>query len=453
MSKTPSAALYVRGKYQLARCDAGSVATGRRLTEHEVREAYGAGVLPEIDERLSAVLIARDGVIEGALRRQREELGVTQDQLANAANVNRSIVEDAEADADRIEFRQLEQLAFVLGLDPARLSVDERAGADPELGVRLRVLETERQGAPAGARLSARTVLRFSEAASIIRSQGHLQRWLSKPREASDFEPSSNYGPPAWGAGYELAEFTRKRLGLGLQPVHSMRDLVEGRLGIPVIQAELPKAIAGATIASNGQRGIVLNVEGANSNVWIRRATLAHELAHILFDPDERLSTVRVDSYDEVARNAEHGGQSPDSVEQRANAFAVEFLAPREAVKELVPSPAQVHTARIEKVMSIFGIGKAAARFHVGNAWWRQAELPPESAIRAEPTHEQQAAEDFTLDFFQPKVTPAQRRGRFATLTAEAVDAGLITTDTAAQYLASSEDELSDALPFLREFA
>ena len=242
-------------------------------------------------------------------------------------------------------------------------------------------------------------------------------------------------------------------MGIGLQPIDSMRDLVEGRLGIPIIQVGLPKAIAGATIASNGQRGIVLNVEGANSNVWIRRATLAHELAHILFDPEERLSNVRVDSYDDVARNEEHGIQSPDSVEQRANAFAVEFLAPRKAVLDFVPSPSQVRAESIEKVMSVFGIGRAAARFHVGNAWWRQAELPPESAIRAEPTHEQQASENFTLDFFQPKVTPAQRRGRFAILTAEAFDAGLITADTAAQHLACSEEEFSTALPFLRDFA
>ena len=144
---------------------------------------------------------------------------------------------------------------------------------------------------------------------------------------------------------------------------------------------------------------------------------MAHELAHILFDPEEQLSNVRVDSYDETARNAEHGAPSPDSVEQRANAFAVAFLAPREAVKKIVPSPAQVSATNIEQVMSSFGIGRAAARFHVGNAWWGQAELPRESDIAAEPTDEQVSAENFTLDYFQPQSAPEQRRGRFAVLT------------------------------------
>ena len=443
----PSEPLFVRGQYQIARYEPESPATGRRLTEHEVRETYGDEVVHEIDEYLAAVLLKREGVIEAALRGRREALGVTHDQFARAARVRPKLIDLAETDADQVELRELERLAFALGLDPAKLSVDEHAGADSDLGFRLRVLETDRQAA--GAALSARTVLRFTEAASIIRSQLQLQRWLDQPAEAIQFKPSRDYGPPAWRAGYELAEFARESLGLGLTPISSMRALVERRLGIPVIQVALPKAIAGATISSNGQRGIVLNTEGANSNVWIRRATLAHELGHILFDPEKHLSSVRVDSYSEMERNAEHGKQSLDSVEQRANAFAIEFLAPREAVLRLVPSPARVSAESIANVMETFGLGRAAARYHVGNAWWGQAVLPYENSIHADPTDEQQAAEDFVLDYFPLRDTPEQRRGRFALLAVEAVQAGLITTDTAAQYLLCSDAEFREALPSL----
>ena len=228
-----------------------------------------------------------------------------------------------------------------------------------------------------------------------------------------------------------------------------MRELVEDRLGIPVIQMDLPRGIAGATISSGGQRGIVLNIRGPNQNVWIRRTTLAHELAHILFDPEVNFSKVRVDSYEQLKRNTEDTNSSHDVVEQRANAFAVEFLVPREAVRGLVPDVAQVSAEAIAEVMTTFGIGRAAARFHVGNTWWRQAELPPESSIHATPEAEQRAAEDFTLDYFPIAATPDRRRGRFALLTAEAVDAGLITADTAAQYLACAETEFKDGLPHL----
>ena len=296
----PSAELFVRGKYQLARYLPGSAATGRRLTKHEVLASYGPKVLDEIDERVSAVLLKSSTAIEQAFRSRRDELGVTRQQLASAANTDRQMVEDSETDPDRLTLRDLEHLAFVLGLDPAQLSVDEKAGADENLGVRLRVLERG-EAAPRGARLTPRTVLRFSEAASIILAQSRLQDWLEEPGEAKRFEPSADYGPPAWRTGYELAGQVREHLGIGLGPIRSMRDLVENRLGIPIIQVGLlPEQIAGATISASGHRGIVLNTRGANTNVWIRRTTLAHELAHILFDPEPQLSSVRVDSYEQL---------------------------------------------------------------------------------------------------------------------------------------------------------
>ena len=440
---------FVRGKYQLARCEPGSPATGRRLTEHEVRAAYGDGIFAELDAEPAAVLLASEGAIERAIATRRDELGVSREAVARAAGVSRDVIARSETDAHSLALRDIEQVAFTLGLDPMRLGIDERAGADPELGMRLRVLETDSE-AVAGVRLTPRAALCFAEAASIITTQLRLQEWLATSEEASKFEPSSDYGPPAWNAGYVLAAVARRQLGLGQRPIESMRDLVEGRLGIPVLQVKLPRAIAGATVSAHGRRGIVLNNAGPNTNVWVRRATLAHEIGHILFDPEDRLSPVRVDHYDQLDRNAE-GEQFPDDVEQRANAFAIEFLAPRDAVKRLAPDVADVRAAHIASVMSTFGIGRAAARYHVANAWWGQALPPPESTISAKPTDEQRAAENFALDYFPIQNVPDQRRGRFAVFAAEAVDAGLITPDTAAQYLRCTEASVVGALGALLE--
>ena len=443
----PSPELFVRGKFEMARYEPGSAATGRRLTLHEVLEAYGEKVLPEIDEHLSAVLLRRVDAIENALRTQRTELGVTREQLASAANVSPGVVKEAETFPDGVAIRDLEHMAFVLGLDPARISSHERAGADPDLAVRLGALARP-ESISGETRLSPRTVLRFSEAASIIVEQSRLQDWLGKPQEADRFEPSPNYVPPVWRQGYELAAHAREQLGLGLEPIRSMRELAQDRLGIPIIQVELPPNIAGATVSVSGRRGILLNTSGPNTNVWIRRTTLAHELAHLLFDPDERLKSVQVDGYEEMQRNAEETGGPQDDIKQRANAFAVEFLAPRESVRQL-SDVAAVTALTIQTVMSRFGIGRTAARNHVGNAWHGQAELPPESSIRAVPTDADRAAESFTQDFFPIEGTTGRRRGRFAVLVAEAVEAGLITADTAAQHLACSEREFEKALPYL----
>ncbi len=148
--------------------------------------------------------------------------------------------------------------------------------------------------------------------------------------------------------------------------------LVEERLGIPVVQAPLPgnTEIAGATVAAADDRegevrGIVFNTLGANENVWVRRTTLAHELGHLLFDPPERLENLRVDSYAE-GRTDPQGGEAADFVEQRANAFAVAFLAPDDAVRETAPAP--LTTASVAKTMRTFGIGKVAAGHRICNS-------------------------------------------------------------------------------------
>ena len=178
--------------------------------------------------------------------------------------------------------------------------------------------------------------------------------------------------------------------------------------------------------------------------------TLAHELGHLLYDPEAQLQRVRVDHYDQLTRDAQDS-QFSDPIEQRANAFAVEFLAPMNAIRRLTDDVAELSAADIAKVMSTFGIGPGAARYHAWNAWWQQAPLPSEGAIKARPTYEQRAAEDLTLDYFPIQSVSGPRRGRFAVLIAEAVDAGLITTDTAAQNLGCTEAEVTAALQFILE--
>ena len=271
----------------------------------------------------------------------------------------------------------------------------------------------------------------------------------------SDFNPSSDYGGsgnPAWRKGYILAEQARERLGLGSKPVFPMRSLVEDTLGIPVIQAQLPNAIAGATVAvtdENGleYRGIVLNTLGQNENVWIRRATLAHEIAHLLYDPEDRLDRIRVDTYDMNDVNPEGG--STDYVEQRANAFAIAFLAPLDAVRRMTPTP--VSGESISEVMGHFGLSLTSARFHVSNAQFRQYDMPSTNDIpKTWPGDDWKAGEDFTADYFPISDTPMQRRGQFAGLVAAGYEYGLIGEQTASAYLHCDVENFLDKLEAIR---
>ncbi len=264
--------------------------------------------------------------------------------VARETGLDECVVKQADHPSADNRITELERIGFVLGLDELQMGYRPTGDADADLAVRLKTL---RPPQPAGApRLSPSAVLAFAHAASVIRVQYRLQRWLGIEGVSRQFEPTDDYGResfPAYRVGYQLAEHARDRLELGDRPIDSMRDLVETRLGIPVVQARLPESIAGATIAVNDAgdeaRGIVLNTVGANENVWVRRATLAHELGHLLFDPIQRLERVRVDTYQ--SNDIDPQGSTTDYVEQRANAFAISFLAPMDAVRDVAPIPVQ----------------------------------------------------------------------------------------------------------------
>ena len=194
-------------------------------------------------------------------------------------------------------------------------------------------------------------------------------------------------------------------------------------------------------------RGVVLNTVGENENVWIRRATLAHELGHLLYDPDRRLANVRVDSYHDSQKDPETEVTRTDFVEQRANAFAIAFLAPNRAVRRFAPTP--VSEESVSNVMQTFGISHTAARYHISNSHYPQFAVPPR-VFDSTPSDEQKAAENFAVDYFPLSGTPEQRRGRFSGLVTACYERGLISEDTAALYLRCSAQDFQDSLELLR---
>ncbi len=446
---------FVRSESGLAVYDDSRNPTGHRLTAWEAYTTFGLDVIEEALEYSSAILKVTPTATSDALRTRREALGLHHSSVRRAAKVSDQEVETAETPAAyRVPVQSLERIAFALGLDERFIAFKENPGGDTNLAYRLRTLQWEpTSGEPS---LSAGTALLFAEAASIIRTQYRLQDWLGIPSESARFSPDGNYGSPqspAWRIGYSLAESARSILGLGRRPIGSMRQLTEERLGIPVVQARLPNHIAGATVMTaddegGAVRGVVLNTVGENENVWIRRSTLAHELGHLLFDPDMQLQNLRVDSYEDSQDDPEHG-DTVDYVEQRANAFAIAFLAPNDAVRKVAPTP--VTEEGVATVMHKFGVSHTAARYHINNCHYRQYDVPI-SVVETRPSDEQRAAENFAADYFPLHDTPIQRRGRFAGLVAAAYREGLISADTGAMYLSCEIDEFRKNADIVKSF-
>ncbi len=437
---------FVRSEGGLAEYKESRNPTGRRLTAWEAYTTFGLDVIEEALEYSSAILKDTATATSDALRERRKELGLFHRSVRGAAKVSEWDIETAESTAHKVPIQNLERIAFVLGLDERHLAFKRDSGGDANLAYRLRTLQREPTSHTDP--ISAGTALLFAEAASIIRVQHRLQSWLGLPAERYEIYPVDDYGSPqspAWRIGYNLAESARATLGLGRAPIESLRDLAEKRLGIPVIQARLPDHIAGATVMTADEeggeaRGVVLNTIGENENVWIRRSTLAHELGHLLFDPDDRLENLRVDSYQDNQSDPELG-DAVDYVEQRANAFAIAFLAPNDAVQKIAPTP--VTEEGVANVMNTFGISHTAARHHINNCHYRQFDVP-HGIVETRPSDEQTAAENFTTDYFPLQDTPMQRRGRFAGLVATAYLENLISGHTGALYLNCAVDDFHE---------
>ena len=445
---------FVRSLGQLAPCKPDRHPTGHVLTAWEAFDAFGIEVLEEAAEYGAAILKRSRRSAGQALKQRRERLSLSRANIARAASVTEPDVAAAESSELGTKMEALNRIALVLGMDERLLAFPTHDPGD-ELAVRLRTLQSEECGHTKP--VLPGTALLFAEAASIIRIQHRLQGWQRiAGEEAPRFKPDKFYGSPetpAWKVGYRLAEKARNILKLGQEPIRSMRELVEIRLGIPVVQAPLPgnTEIAGATVVTtsgdgNEVRGIILNTEGANKNVWVRRATLAHELGHLLYDPDDKIENLRIDSYEEGETDPQ-SRNGMDFVEQRANAFAIAFLAPNDAVREIASLPLSAET--VAETMRTFGIGQIAARYHIYNCHHQTYEVPDAGTAEETPSDEQMALENFTIDYFPFSGTSDQRRGRFAYLVGKCYKIGFLSEYTAAMYLQCTVAELAEKLDSL----
>lgn len=438
--------MFVRSQIQIARDNPR--ATGMRMVATEALQRFGWPVLRELAIRDAVPIVSQPGEPARSMAQRRSLLGSEGQSVARAANLSVEDLSAFEAGLKQIPIRQIERIGQVLAFELD--GKHEEIKSQNKVAVRLREFADSLEKIT----LSPALVLRLSEAAWIIgkqtKLQAHFQSEVGAHLSQMGFVPTPEYGPPPYRWGYKLAHKTRQLLGLTqTEPIPSLRLLVEERLQIPVIQADLPTQFAGATVSNGTTRGVVLNLQGCNENPWIRRNTLAHEIGHLLWDPEDRLNTLRVDTFSDLELVRD---ESKDPVEARANAFAAELLAPQKAVLQLCDGATSDEDA-IVRVCEIFGIGPSAARYQIQNARKDGIELSM-PLFPISPSDEWKSAENFVTDQFPPAPgVPIHRRGRFAYWVTRAAKERLISLDTVGSFLGleipPTEDQLDAILALL----
>ncbi len=158
------------------------------------------------------------------------------------------------------------------------------------------------------------------------RSIAAVDAVLERRYKRAVFEPVA-VGAVAYAQGYELAQHVRQVLGIPVEPLGSVSQLVEDEFGVPVLAGELhaPNLLA-LTAKERDTHLAAVIVNGTRQTS--RRVDIAHELAHVLFDVPEK----DIDYWIDLENDYE---AESSKTEQRAKAFAAEFLIPRKGLVEM----------------------------------------------------------------------------------------------------------------------
>ncbi len=318
------------------------------------------------------------------------------DELARRAGLRRERVE-AIRRGDSYTADEYEQLCRALAVDPSAMyrAEETRPARSP---ARFRAAMGVRRPPGADLRLLALAV----EQGRVL---GHLMALLDRPVELSghrQVRAPRGKGPP-WREGYDLGEAARARLHPEQGPLWDVEGLLRG-LGVHVARVPFstPEIDAASVWQPEAVPVILLNKRSRRyGNPGAVRATLAHELCHLLHDAGEHDLTTQ------VSWGGRRAGSFQDAVEVRARAFAPAFLAPRGEVKAWFGGqPRALNSddrAKVESLARYWGLSFEGAVWHAKNCGVIEADVA--EALAATPGPRRVDLEGFTVE--APSMRPA----------------------------------------------
>jgi hypothetical protein len=357
-----SSVSFVRTQFQLAIALPRS--TGYRLTALDALEQYGWTTLSGLAYYTSVPLVEHHGEPFISFRKRADDLGLDLKKLQHDSGWSDD--ETAAFGSNRqVGFRLIDRLAIELGIrqeDIGKTILD----TDSDLGARLRSLKSEGKYTltedvtvkiSSAARLAAdhyALVRRYSDDIWSTMADDH-SKLISRLAEAKS-RLTAQMAP--WEQGFLLAHEFRDVLGCPAdEPIRRISTLIEDRLEVLLLCAEIDARVTGIAIEHAGGRAIFINSGPYAVDIFIKRIALVHELCHVLVDSSEEFASVRVDQDrifdDDIAQI--------DRVEARVNAFAVELLAPQKVLCDGFEEEGRNYSS-IPRMAARFGVSRGVVR-------------------------------------------------------------------------------------------
>ncbi|WP_328708544.1 XRE family transcriptional regulator [Microbispora hainanensis] len=234
------------------------------------------------------------------VREARLAMRLSQEQLAQRTDLDRTMISKIEAGSRRLDALELSRLARALGMP-----IGHFLNAPPAvMSHRTPLAEDTATGATQASYRIDSALAAWIREIRMLMSLGTLH-----PKPLRRY-PAEIDGP---AAAVEAANWLRDDLGLGIAAIQSLADLCE-RCGQYVLVTDLPGDGASAVDGD-----IAAAVVSLNGDPGRRRSTAAHELGHLIIG-DEYSTDIGVNA-------------SRTEREALIDAFAAELLLPAEAVR------------------------------------------------------------------------------------------------------------------------
>jgi Zn-dependent peptidase ImmA (M78 family)/DNA-binding XRE family transcriptional regulator len=361
----------------------------------------------------------------------RERSGYSQDDVAAALGVSRVMVSYWETGKKRPTEAQLELLSRLFGLELGELlgAVPRRRKPDVASMMFRAVTKAASPQARTGIEQFIAFLDSYAELSSLtgIPIQGMRQSPFVSRRDFNTAEDARR-----------KAEEVRSHLRLALSPIPDL-DAVCDMLGIAVVRLplgeDLEVAPSGVFFAHPTVGfSIVVNLQMTPGR---RRFTLAHELAHALFDSDEAPFVV--------------SGIGRDARERFADAFAGELLMPSEAIRRLIEDEGigrritdvedVVHIQRYFKVSYATALVRLRQARLIG-----EAEFEEFRQVRPVLLAEQLGYDSETEEYFQDpdRWRLGRYPPRFLRMLRSALRTGKLSVPTAASITELTHDEIEE---------
>lgn len=271
------------------------------------------------------------------LKQARKDAGLTQREVAEELDLSRSSISQLEQGNRAVSSLELSQLARLYGRQVSDFFQED--------GQDLGKIVAHFRSDPAleGDQALDKTVRESVRLCTIV---AKLESEIGQGPDTDLIpykSPPLRSKPLAIHQGRALADQERKRLDLGNQPVADLAGLLTSQ-GIRVAEHALPSEISGLFF-EHPEAGPIIIVNQGDPAVR-RRFSLAHEYCHALLDRDRGPHISR--------------WKDDRRIEQRANAFAIQFLLPPEGIDRFLH-----HREEVRPEIDIFDVALLSHHFGV----------------------------------------------------------------------------------------